>query len=109
MKLVSYNCFKKLDLRIVTVIKAEEIPKKNKIIKLTIDSGIEDTKTIIAGGAEYYKPEFFLNKKFLALINLEPKKIAGIESNGMLLAAIVGDKPFWLKIDDEVPIGSKII
>lgn len=109
MKTVSYTEFKQLDIRIVKVIKAESIPKKSKILKLTVDVGSEQTRTIIAGGAEFYSPEQFVGRKYVALINLEPRKIAEIESQGMLLAAVAGEKPLWLKVDDSTPIGAKVI
>ena len=64
---------------------------------------------VIAGGAEFYSPKDFLGKKFGALINLAPKKIADMESCGMLLAAVSGQKPLWLTVDEEAPVGAKII
>lgn len=106
--MVAYGVFKKLDMKVVKVIDAKKIPRKNKILKLTVNLGRE-TRTIIVGGAEYYSPKFFIGKKFVALVNLEPKKISNIESNGMLLAAVYGNKPFWLIVDDEVPLGAKVI
>lgn len=109
MKTVSYAEFKQLDIRIVKVIKAKSIPKKSRILKLIVDVGSDETRTIIAGGAEFYLPEQFVGNKYVALINLEPRKIAKIESQGMLLAAVFGDKPLWLKVDDSAPIGAKVI
>jgi tRNA-binding protein len=108
MKNVSYINFKQLDIRIVEVIKAESIPQKNRILKLTVDIGSNETRTIVAGGAEFYSPEQFLGKKFVALVNLAPRKIAEIESRGMLLAAASGKKPLWLTVDGSAPIGAKV-
>jgi len=109
MEIVSYDDFKRLDMRVVKVIKADRILQKTKILKLTINIGSGETRTVIAGGAEFYSPEDFLGKKFVALVNLAPKKIAGIESHGMLLAAVSGEKPFWLTVDDEAPVGANVI
>ena len=109
MELISYDDFKKLDMRIVKVVNVERIPRKNRILKLTIEIGSGETRVMIAGGAEFYSQEDFLEKKFVALINLAPKKIANIESCGMLLAAVSGQKPFWLSVDEDAPIGAKII
>lgn len=109
MKIVSYDDFKKIDMRVVKVIQAERIPNKNRILKLTIDIGSGEPRTIIAGGAEFYSPKQFLGKKFVALVNLAPKKIGDIESRGMLLAAVSGEKPLWLTVDDSAPIGAKVI
>jgi len=109
MEIVSYSDFKKLDVRVVRVVKAERIPKKTRILKLTIDVGSGETRTVIAGGAEFYSPEDFLERKFVALVNLAPRNIAGIESYGMLLAAVSGEKPFWLTVDEQAPVGAKVI
>ena len=107
MENISYEDFKKLDLRVVKVIKAEAIPGKTKILKLVVDVGFGESKTMIAGGAEFYKPEDFLNKKFAAIVNLAPKRIAELTSQGMLLAADNRGKPLWLTVED-APIGAKI-
>ena len=109
METVSYDDFKKLDLRVVKIVKAEHIPQKTRILKLTLEMGSGETRTVIAGGAEFYSPEDFLGKKLVALVNLAPRNIAGIESHGMLLAAVSGEKPFWLTVDDQAPLGAKVI
>jgi tRNA-binding protein len=108
MKNISYSNFKQLDIRIVEVIRAEAIPHKNRILKLTVDIGSDEIRIIVAGGADFYSPEQFLGKKFVALVNLAPRKIAQIESRGMLLAAESGEKPLWLTVDDSAPIGAKV-
>ena len=99
--------FQRLDLRAGRVLKAERIPEKKKIYKLQIDMGGEQTQTI-AGGADYYPPEYFVGKTVIVLTNLEPKTIAGVESRGMLLAADLQGKPIWLTTDGEVPPGTKV-
>lgn len=108
MDLISYKDFKKLDIRVVQVLKADMIPGKTKILKLIVDIGFGEIKTMIAGGAEFYTPESFLNKKFVAIVNLESKSVAGLTSQGMLLAADVGGKPLWLVVE-EAQVGAKII
>ncbi|RLE49970.1 MAG: tRNA-binding protein [Candidatus Methanomethylicota archaeon] len=108
MKYISYNDFSKIDIRIGKVTKAERIPGRRKILKLTVDLGEEKPRTIIAGGAEYYSPEYFEGKLFVVIANLEPKTIAGIKSEGMLLAADLNGKPVWLIVDGEVPPGTKV-
>lgn len=107
MENISYEDFKKLDLRVVKVTRVEAIPGKTKILKLIVDIGSGEFNTMIAGGAEFYKPEDFINKKFVAIVNLAPKRIAGVTSKGMLLAADNRGKPYWLVVED-VPIGAKI-
>ena len=72
-----------------------------------VDLGNE-TRNVIIGGAEFYEPQDLVGKTVIVIANLETKKIAGIESNAMLLAADVNDKPFWLTVDSNVPAGTKI-
>ena len=83
---ISYEDFAKLDLRVAKVLNVEEIPNKDKLYKLSIDLGSEK-RTIVAGIKQYYKKEELIGKKIIIIANLEPAKIGGIESNGMLLAA----------------------
>ena len=85
----------------------EKIPGKTRIIKGVVDLGNE-TRNVIIGGAEFYEPQDLVGKTVIVIANLETKKIAGIESNAMLLAADVNDKPFWLTVDSNVPAGTKI-
>jgi tRNA-binding protein len=106
---ITYNEFMNLDIRVVEVIHAEPIPQRKRILKLSVQTGIGDNRTIVAGGAQFYSPEYFIGKKIVALLNLAPKKIAGIMSHGMLLAANVNNKPFWLVMDENTPVGAKII
>ena len=104
---ISYDDFKKLDLRVAKILKIEEIPGKTRIVKGEITLGNE-TRDVIIGGAEFYQPKDLLDKTVIVVANLEPKKMAGVESNAMLLAADINDKPFWLTVDPQVPSGTKI-
>jgi len=109
MTTISYDDFSKLDLRIAKIISAEKIPGKSKIVKGTIDLG-EGKRQVIIGGAEYYQPEDLIGKTVVAIVNLEPRKIVGIDSNAMLLAADVNmlgkidENPFQ---EDVIEIGKK--
>jgi tRNA-binding protein len=105
--LITYDDFAKLDMRVAKVIEVEKIPGKSKIVKGVIDLG-DEKRDIIIGGAEYYLPEELVGKTVIALVNLEPRKIGGIESGAMLLAADLNDKPFWLTVPDDVTLGTKI-
>ena len=107
MSNVTYDDFAKLDLRVAKIISTESIPGKSRIIKGTIDLGNE-TRDVIVGGAQYYKPDDIIGKVVIVVANMEPKTLAGIESNAMLLAADVDDKPFWLTVNEDVPLGSPI-
>jgi len=104
---VTYDDFAKLDIRIAKIVSTEKIPGKTRIIKGVIDLGLE-RRNVIIGGAEYYQPEELVGKTVVVIVNLEPRKIAGFESNAMLLAADVNDKPFWLTVKEEVQPGTKI-
>jgi tRNA-binding protein len=104
---ISYDDFAKLDLRVAKIDSVEAIPGKSRIVKGVIDLGSEK-RDVIIGGAEFYKPEDLVGKTVIVVANLEPKKLAGVESKAMLLAADVNDKPYWLTINEDVPIGTKI-
>ena len=104
---ISYDDFKKLDLRVAKILKIEEIPGKSRIVKGEIDLG-DEKRDVIIGGAEFYEPEDLIGKIVIVVANLESKKMGGIESNAMLLAADVNNKPFWLTVDSKVPTGTKI-
>jgi methionyl-tRNA synthetase len=85
-EIIQYDDFEKMDIRTVTVVAAERVPKTDKLLKLTINTGI-DTRTIVSGIAEFYKPEDIIGKQVCMLVNLVPRKIKGIESQGMILMA----------------------
>ncbi len=86
----SFEDFSKMDIRTATVLEAERVPKTDKLLKLTIDTGI-DIRVIVSGIAEYYSPEDMLGRQICILANLAPRKIKGIESKGMILMARQGD------------------
>ncbi|MEX0861264.1 tRNA-binding protein [Nitrosopumilus sp.] len=108
MSNVSYDDFAKLDIRVAKIIGTESIEGKSKIIKGRIDLGNDDQRDVIIGGAQYYQPEDIVGKIVIVIANLEPKKMAGVESNAMLLAVDVDDKPYWLTVTEDVPLGSPI-
>ena len=104
---ISYNDFSKLDLRVAKILVAEKIPGKSRILKGQIDLGSEK-RDVIIGGAEFFELNEMIGKTVIVVANLETKKLAGIESNAMLLAADINDKPYWLTVSDDVPVGTKI-
>ncbi len=83
---VSFDDFMKMDIRTATILSAEKVAKTKKLLKLEVDTGV-DKRTVVSGIAEYYKPEDIIGKQVSILINLEPRKIKGIESQGMILMA----------------------
>ena len=107
MDKISYDDFSKLDLRIAKIESTENIPGKTRIIKGIISLG-DEKRDVIIGGANFYEPDELVGRLVVVVANLEPKKMAGVESNAMLLAADLDDKPFWLSVDSSVPPGTKI-
>ncbi len=89
--MVSYDDFKKLDMRIGTIVSAERVPDTDKLMKLAVDLGEGEARQIIAGIAEYASPEDLVGKQCPFVANLEPRTIRGEESRGMLLA--IGVRP----------------
>ncbi len=83
---VTFDDFTKVDIRTATVLEAEKVPKTTKLLKLKIDTGL-DIRTIVSGIAEYFEPESMIGKQISIVANLEPRKIKGIESKGMILMA----------------------
>jgi methionyl-tRNA synthetase len=83
---VTFDDFARIDIRTATILEAEKVPKTTKLLKLRIDTGI-DIRTIVSGIAEYYEPETIIGKQISIVANLEPRKIKGIESKGMILMA----------------------
>jgi methionyl-tRNA synthetase len=83
---IDYETFSKMDLRVGTIVSAEKMPKTKKLIVMKVDTGL-DTRTIISGIAEHYEPESLVGKKVTVLVNLTPRPLRGVESQGMLLLA----------------------
>ncbi len=104
---ITYDEFAKLDLRVAKVVEVEPVPNATKLLKLTIDLGAE-TRTILAGIAEMYQPDELKDKLIVVVANLQPRKLRGIESQGMLLAADVDGQAIILQPETPVPPGSKV-
>ena len=102
--------FAKIDLRVGEVKTAEHIPKADKLLLITVDIGEEKPRQILAGIAQYYEPEKLIGRKIVVVANLKPRKLRGYESQGMLLAASVGDegKPVIATFAEEVPNGARL-
>jgi methionyl-tRNA synthetase len=102
--------FTKVDLRVGEVLTAERIPKADKLLLLTVDIGEEKPRQILAGIAQFYSPEQLLGRKIAVVANLKPRKLRGHESQGMLLAASVGEegKPVIATFTEDVPNGARL-
>ena len=105
---ITFEEFSKVQLKIGKVIKSESMPGMKKVFKATIDLGTEQ-REIAVGGAMHYKPEEFVGRVVVVCTNLEPKKIGNIISRSMLLAADgPGDRPVFLTITEDIPVGTSI-
>jgi len=105
---IDFDDFGKMDIRVGTVLEAEKVAKTKKLLKLKIDTGI-DKRTVVSGIAEYYGPEDLIGKQVSILINLKPKKLRGIESQGMILCAENADGSLSIvEPDQKVRNGSEV-
>jgi methionyl-tRNA synthetase len=105
---VTFEQFSAMDLRTATVIEAEKVPKTTKLLKLKVDCGI-DTRTIVSGIAEHFEPSSLIGKKITIIANLEPRKIKGIESKGMILSAEDKNGKLYLIEPDGNPENGSIV
>jgi methionyl-tRNA synthetase len=104
---ITIEDFAKMDIRVAQVIEAQKVEGAKKLLKLKVEFG-DENREIVAGIAEYYKPEELVGKKIILLANLKPARIKGVESKGMLLAAQDGENLTILTVDKEVKPGAKI-
>lgn len=109
---VDFDTFKKADYRAVKVLKCEAVEKSNKLLKFTLNDGTETPRIILSGIRAYYQPEELEGKTLVAIINLPPRKMMGIDSCGMLLSAVHHEedeeKLHLLMVDDNIPAGAKL-
>ena len=105
--IVSFDDFRKIDLRVARVVEAERLPKADKLLKLTTQVGGE-TRVIVAGIAEHYAPEELIGKRIVIVANLAPRAIFGIESQGMLLAGKDGEALVIAELDGEIADGAEV-
>ncbi len=104
--MITIEDFAKLELRVGTVLEAEEVEGSDKLIKQIVDFG-DEKRQILSGIKQWYKPAQLVGKQFVYITNLESRMMMGLESQGMLLAAD-GKKPSPLKPSTKVPAGSRI-
>ena len=105
---ISIDEFMKVELRVAKVLEAEAVPKSKKLLKLKVDTG-SDQRTIVAGIAEAYQPEQLVGRTIVIVANLQPAKLMGVESNGMVLAASPeGGLPMLVSVDPSIAPGSRV-
>ncbi|HNJ43889.1 MAG TPA: methionine--tRNA ligase subunit beta, partial [Acidobacteriota bacterium] len=107
---ITIDDFVKVELRVGQVLEAERIPKADKLLKLQVDLAEEKPRQILAGIAQYYEPEALVGRKIVVVANLAPRKMRGLESQGMLLAASIGSegRPVLATFTEEVPNGARL-
>ncbi|MBI3458954.1 hypothetical protein HY061_01685 [Candidatus Azambacteria bacterium] len=107
--MISFDEFKKVEIKIGTILMAEKIPEADRLIKLSIDVGEETPRVIISGIAEYYlEPAILIGKQVPVLVNLTPRTILGHESQGMVLYAVGDGFLTTLSPENKIPSGTKI-
>ena len=110
--MVDFDTFSKSDFRVVKVKNCEEVPKSKKLLKFTLDDGSEKERVILSGIKEYYSAESLIGKTLLAICNLPPRKMMGIDSEGMIISAICEydgeEKLNLIMLDNNIPAGSKL-
>jgi methionyl-tRNA synthetase len=105
---ITIDDFAKVELRVAQILVAERVPKADKLLRLEVDLGTEK-RQILAGIAEYYEPEKLIGRKIVIVANLAPRKMRGLESNGMLLAAsLEGGTPVLAGFLEDVPLGARL-
>lgn len=106
-EMITFEEFEELDIRIGKVVSAERVPKTDKLIRLQVDLG-KEARQLVAGIAGFVKLDSLVGKELPVLVNLAPRKLRGVESQGMILAADVNGEPVLLHPDREVPPGSRV-
>ena len=111
-EMVDFDTFSKSDFRAVKVLACEAVPKSKKLLKFTLDDGERKDRVILSGIHEYYEPEELVGKTAIAIVNLPPRKMMGIDSEGMLISAVHEEDGHeglnLLMVDDRIPAGAKL-
>ena len=111
-KMVDFDTFAKSDFRAVKILACEAVPKSKKLLKFTLDDGEHKDRVILSGIHEYYEPEELVGKTAIAIVNLPPRKMMGIDSEGMLISAVHEEDGHeglnLLMVDDHIPAGAKL-
>ena len=110
--MVDFETFAKSDFRAVKIEACEAVPKSKKLLKFTLNDGTDRKRTILSGIHEYYEPEELVGKTAIAIVNLPPRKMMGIDSEGMLISAVHEENGReglnLLMVDDRIPAGAKL-
>ena len=106
---ISIEDFAKVEMRVGEVKAAERVAGADKLLKVLVDIG-DEVRQVVAGIAEVYKPEDLIGRKVVIVVNLQPRKLRGVESNGMIVAASVGPegRPVLVGFHEDVPVGARL-
>ena len=111
-EMIDFDTFAKADFRAVKILECEAVPKSKKLLKFTLDDGTDRKRTILSGIHEYYEPEDLIGKTAIAIVNLPPRKMMGIDSEGMLISAVHEEDGHeglnLLMVNDWIPAGAKL-
>ena len=111
-EMIDFDTFAKADYRAVKILECEAVPKSKKLLKFTLDDGTDRKRTILSGIHEYYEPEDLIGKTAIAIVNLPPRKMMGIDSEGMLISAVHEEDGHeglnLLMVNDRIPAGAKL-
>jgi methionyl-tRNA synthetase len=107
-ELISIETFAQVDLRVGQIVLAERVPNADKLLRLEVDAGEASPRQLLAGIAEWYAPESLIGQKIIVVFNLQPRRMRGLESQGMLLAADAEGKPMLATVPAETPNGSRL-
>ena len=107
MSMITIEQFFQTQLQVATITASESIPNSNKLLKMTVDLG-EETRTLVAGIAKEYTSEDLVGLQVIVVTNLQPAKLMGVESQGMVLAASVDGRPVLLRPEASVPNGTAV-
>lgn len=107
MSMITIEQFFQTQLQVATITAADSIPNSNKLLKMTVDLG-DETRTLVAGIAKEYTSEDLMGQQVVVVTNLQPAKLMGVESQGMVLAASVDGKPVLLRPETSVPNGTSV-
>ena len=111
-EMIDFDTFAKADFRAVKILECEAVPKSKKLLKFTLDDGTDRKRTILSGIHEYYEPEDLIGKTAIAIVNLPPRKMMGIDSEGMLISAVHEEDGHeglnLLMVNDRIPAGAKL-
>ena len=111
-EMVDFDTFAKSDFRAVKILECEAVPKSKKLLKFVVDDGERKDRELLSGIHDYYEPEELVGKTAIAIVNLPPRKMMGIDSEGMLISAVHEEDGHeglnLLMVDDRIPAGAKL-